>query len=211
MPTKYTIRVRGPSACFTLPYGPERTSSLIPSHDAAAAILGAIYGPREVAWVVPELHLLKMPRRMTLSTNEIKEFPSDNLNSIAIEDQRTQRINIILRDVDFLLVGYLTPSGRGTHKTNAAKMNEVFQRRIRKGQFYTSPYLGQREYGADVELIEGPLPKPVDHSENFGLHYFGYDFQAKTPYFCPLQMEKGIVRYPTWDTVMSSGMKGTAA
>lgn len=211
MSNQYLVRVRGSAACFALPYGPERTSSLIPSHDAAAAILGAVYGPREVAWVVHELRLLKRPRHLTLSVNELKQFPGNDLNSIAIEEHRTQRTMVILRDVDFLLDASLVLSGRGTHENSPNKSNEIFLRRIRKGQFYTSPYLGQREFNADLELIEGDPPKPIDYSENFGLHYYGYDFNEGIPYFYPLSMTNGVVKYPTWQTVFTKGMKGVAA
>lgn len=209
--TIYNIRVKGPTACFTLPYGPERYSGLIPSHDGCVGLLKSVIGPWEMTWRVHELHLLAMPRRMTIMTNELKNFPGKNYQPIAIEAQRTQRRSTVLRGYDVLLKASIELTGRGTHAANLNKFNETFLRRMSKGQLYSVPYFGQREYGADsIELVQGELPKPVDHSEHFGPYYYGYDYQAGVPYFYPLIMKQGVVKYPSWKTVLSKGLRGVS-
>lgn len=205
----YTVRVSGPLACFALPFGPERTSSLIPSHDAAESILKSIYGPWEVAWEILDVRFLTRPRKLTMTLNEVhsQAISPRSRSNISYEDNRTQRTTTFLVNPDYAFRVRPTFSGRGSHPTNLAKIHETFTRRIKNGGQQTQPYLGIRECTAYVELMEEE-PQPEKFDSDLGLHYYGYDFSTDTPYFYPLQIEAGVVRYPSWAEVRQSGMRG---
>lgn len=210
VPNRHYVRLSGPYACWSIPHGPERVSSLVPSHDAASGILRSVYGQWEMRWVVSELRFLKRPRKLTTTFNELKELAiAPGRKPVAIEAQRTQRSNTILCDVDYLLTAHIEPSGFGTHEVNMAKFHAMFLDRMAKGKQWKQAYLGQREYTGTLELVS-EVPEPVGFDADLGLHYYGYDFRTKTPYFAHLEIKGGVLKYPSWGEVLSYGMKGVA-
>ena len=208
----YNVRVQGDLACFALPYGPERTSSLIPSHDAAVNILKSVYGTREVTYEIEEIRLLTAPTRISMTLNEVYKQtinPWRVPSGVSAQNNRTQRTTTFLKDPDYIIKARPVLSGQGTHDTNNAKIHEIFKRKLLKGKHHKQPYLGMRECTAYLELVED-VPDAVDLNVDLGIHYYGFDFESRIPYFTPLCIEHGIVKYPTWDEVKVSGMRGIA-
>ena len=62
---------------------------------------------------------------------------------------------VALRDVDYVITASFTlVPGRAGAEDNIRKFEEMFERRLEKGQFFHAPYLGCREFAARVEEAE---------------------------------------------------------
>jgi CRISPR-associated protein Cas5d len=78
------------------------------------------------------------------------------------------------------------------------KHYNIALRRLRKGQHYHAPYLGTREFGAKVELLEnGKRPQSVLSGEqNLGWMLYDLDFSNPKdiqPKFFNATMQDGVI------------------
>ena len=96
---------------------------------------------------------------------------------------------------------------------NARKFEEMFERRLARGQQHYQPYLGCREFPAFVEVWDG-IGALADETRDLGwmLHdiHFGavqgneVSNQAR---FFPAALRNGVVSVPTWNPVMEGAAK----
>ena len=82
-----------------------------------------------------------------------------------------------------------------------AKYAAMFERRAKKGQHFTKPYLGCREFAADVRLIdpEKEPSTPISDSRDLGWMLFDMDFSDPTnikPLFFRAEMKNGVIDVP---------------
>jgi CRISPR-associated protein Cas5d len=83
-----------------------------------------------------------------------------------------------------------------------AKYAAMFERRAKKGQYFTKPYLGCREFAADVRLvddIERETKKPLNMTQDFGFMLYDLDYtdpQNIQPLFFRANMVNGVIRVP---------------
>ena len=70
-------------------------------------------------------------------------------NYFADED-RAQRNSVVLRDVDYAVDVSFQMTERAGPEDNPLKFDEMFRRRLAKGQYHMAPYLGCREFPATV-------------------------------------------------------------
>ena len=86
-----------------------------------------------------------------------------------------------------------------------AKYAAMFERRARKGQHFHQPYLGCREFAADVRLVD-PAAEPVTPiSETRDLGWMLYDLDYSEladikPMFFRARIESGVVIVPSPDS-----------
>ncbi len=85
------------------------------------------------------------------------------------------------------------------------KYYEMFRRRAEKGQWFTQPYFGTREFSAFFCLVDPETPrmsKPIDESRDLGIMLYDMDYQhpAKDKSFPAMyfeaKMEHGVVNVP---------------
>jgi CRISPR-associated protein Cas5d len=150
---------------------------------------------------------------------------SERSKYLFIEDKRQQRAGLFLRDVHYRLYAeleYIKPENRKTKNRtiqdelhdsdgndlslkdeNPGKYNAIFNRRARKGQCFTQPYLGTREFSAHFRLIENPdkeAKQPIDETRDLGYMLYDMDFtDEKDPkaMFFRAQMNKGVILVPS--------------
>lgn len=113
-------------------------------------MLSSIYWKPEISWRVHEIWLLKKPKYQSIMRNEIKNIQSPRKNFLIVEEERTQRNSLILRDVEFVIVASI--HGRNL---DLGKHLGIFNRRLERGQCYRRPCLGQSEFFAEF----GPVGK----------------------------------------------------
>jgi len=55
---------------------------------------------------------------------------------------------------------------------------------------------------------EGGL-KTADYNMDLGLSWYGTDYMAEPPpnYFTPMSITKGVLKYPSWESVRRRGIK----
>jgi CRISPR-associated protein Cas5d len=74
-----------------------------------------------------------------------------------VEGERQQRNTVALRDVDYVVEAHLIAGARWAADETMAKHVEIATRRLEKGQTFHQPYLGCREFAAEVEPAAGGL------------------------------------------------------
>lgn len=167
------IQISGDLACFTRPeMKVERVSYDVITPSAARGVFEAIYWKPQIRWVVDRIHVLEPIRFTNLRRNEVGAKTSAATAKTAmkrgsgelglyVEEERQQRAATLLRDVRYVVEAHFEYTD-AAREHNDAKHLDQFNRRARKGQHFHQPYLGCREFIADVQLIEpgDPLPEP---------------------------------------------------
>ena len=225
----FCLEVKGDFACFTRPeMKVERVSYDIITPSAARAIFDAILWKPAIRWRITKIEVLNPIRWTNVRRNEVASVASPKSHGIFIEDARQQRAGLILRDVRYRLYGefdFIPPDKRGAtlnpvpewlvdseetaelRKPDArpdeteAKYAAMFERRARKGQHFHHPYLGCREFAADVLLVvptEEPAA-PIAQDHDFGWMLYDLDFSdpvdVKPMFFRPI-MKHGVIPVP---------------
>ncbi len=203
----WTIRAWGPRACWT-PVGlrMERFSAIAPSHAGCRGLLRGVLGKWGMTWNIHEVSILAPVRRSSEVINELRFEGKSLTRPTYIDDgQRTQRMTVFLRDVDYLIKASIALTKFADADDSLEKFEAMAERRFRIGQQRRHMYFGTKECMANVELVDdvSELPPPVDVTESLGLSYFDTDWQdpQEPAYFAPLNVVHGVLTYPSWAEV----------
>lgn len=202
------VRVWGEYACFTRPeMKVERVTYDVITPGAARNILQAIYWKPQIDWVIDRIHVLNPIRFTSIRRNElgnrlsasvVKRAMKDGASAVEtfIEDDRQQRASIVLRDVDYVIEAHF--EFKVSNEQNAGKHIEMFRRRASRGQCFSQPYLGTREFSARFELQEGEIPvSKITGRADLGFMLFDIDFEHNmVPMFFRATMNDGVIEVP---------------
>ena len=225
----FCLEVKGNFACFTRPeMKVERVSYDVITPSAARAIFDAILWKPAIRWRITKIEVLNPIRWTNIRRNEVASVASPRSTGIFIEDARQQRAGLILRNVRYRLHGefdFIPPEKRGTTSNpvpewladsaevaelqkpdvrpdeTEAKYAAMFERRARKGQHFHHPYLGCREFAADVRLVD-PVAEPAtpiaqDHDLGWMLYDLDFSDPANIkPMFFRPEMKQGAIPVP---------------
>lgn len=159
-----SLKVWGDYACFTRPeFKTERVSYDVMTPSAARGILEAILWKPEMQWRVREIVVLNEVKRLGIVRNEVKgpasrKIAQQDCNSstglTAIQTTRTLRHSLVLKDVAYLIRAeiQLRPEAQ---LIPLGAYHRMFLRRVRQGQAFHTPYLGNREFSAFFSLPDG--------------------------------------------------------
>lgn len=221
----FCLEVKGPFACFTRPeMKVERVSYDVITPSAARAIFEAILWKPAIRWQVMRIEVLAPIRWISIRRNEVGKVASHRSNGIFIEDDRQQRAGLILRDVHYRLHAefeFIPPENRAkvsnpvpewlVDPADAAELRKdetpakyaaMFERRASKGQCFTQPYLGCREFAAEVRLVlpsENDAPVPIKETRDLGWMLYDLDFANAAdpkPLFFRPEMKDGVISVP---------------
>jgi CRISPR-associated protein Cas5d len=189
------IRVWGDYACFTRPeMKVERVSYDVITPAAARGIIEAVYWKPSIKWIIDKIHVLNDIEFTNVRRNEVsKKISTRNVNQMMKENKgdllylssnedRQQRAALVLKNVDYVIESHFEflPEKAGPEDTVEKHYNMAL-RRFRKGQHFHAPCLGNREFGANIALIEdGNIP----HSKLTGHRDLGwmlYDMAYSDP------------------------------
>ncbi len=191
-----TVRIKGPCACFTRPeLHTERTSYDVITPSAARGILEACYWKPAIRWIIDGITVLNPIKFESIRRNEVGDKASfDNAKSvmgkgsgvlgISATEKRQQRNTLYLTDVDYLVEAHFELTDQAEADDTPEKHYNIALRRLRKGQCFSAPYLGCREFAADVHLIENGDVVPTSYyaaEENHDLGYMLYDLDFSDP------------------------------
>ena len=225
----FCLEVTGDYACFTRPeMKVERVSYDIITPSAARAMFDAILWKPAIRWRITKIEVLNPIRWTNVRRNEVASVASPKSRGIFIEDVRQQRAGLILRDVRYRLYGefdFIPPEKCGKTPNplpewlvdsaevaelrkpdvrpdeTEAKYAAMFERRARKGQHFHQPYLGCREFAADVRLVD-PAEEPaapIPQDANLGWMLYDLDFSDPAnikPMFFRPEMKQGVIAVP---------------
>lgn len=174
--TVVRVKVEGDFACFTRPdLKVERMSYPCMTYSAARGVLDSILWKPEFKWYIRRILLLKPIQYTSIKRNEIKS--KQGRHPIIIEENRTQRNSIILKDVAYIIEASIYQD-KFDKKNPPKKYVDMFNRRVKKGQCYRRPYLGTREFSC--EFLE-PLDsdKPIADDVPIGSIFFDIFYDNK--------------------------------
>ncbi len=206
------IRVCGDYALFTRPeMKVERVSYDAITPSAARGLIEAIYWKPAIRWVIDKIHVLNEIEFTNIRRNEVSDKISANVAGgymkgtrkgpfyLDVTDKRQQRASMVLKNVDYVIEAHFerVPEKSGPDDTPEKHYNMAL-RRLRKGQYFHAPYLGTREFGAKVTLIEnGNIPSSVlSGHKDLGWMLYDLDFNNPKdirPQFFKAEMHDGVI------------------
>lgn len=140
-----SVRVWGWYACFTRPdFKVERVSYPVMTPGAARGVLEAIYWKPEFRYEIRRIGVVKIGTQLSILRNELSD--RQTRRPVFVEDQRQQRTSLILKDVEYLIHAELVMKPHA--RDPAGKYLDCFNRRVERGQYHHTPYLGTREFAA---------------------------------------------------------------
>lgn len=206
----YGIRVlvQGNRACFTRPeMKVERVSYDVITPSAARGLLEAVYWKPAIVWRIDRIKVLNPIRFDTFRRNEVASKASYRnagqamkagvpIAEIASED-RQQRATTYLKNVAYAIDAHFELTEEAGPEDTPEKHYNIALRRLRKGQCFSQPYLGCREFSADVCLLDGETPRSAYEDEDerdLGFMLFDIDFEhGMQPMFFRARMKRGVI------------------
>ena len=214
------MRVRGPLACFTRPeFKVERVSYEVMTPSAARGVLEAIHWKPAIRWVVTAIHVLAPVRFISFKRNEVANRASLQRGQrvldgdpFLVEEDRQQRNTVALRDVDYVIEAHFATTPRWGPDDTLAKHADMVMRWLEKGQTFHQPYLGCREFAAEVEPV-GKFPEcklpPEWRNRHLGLMLHDLEFAPRVvPRFFAAKIDEAgkIVVPPFEEAVRVEGL-----
>jgi CRISPR-associated protein Cas5d len=194
----YLVEVRGDYALFSRPeLSVERLSYDVITPSAARGLLESIYWHPGIRWSIERVYVLSPIRFMSIRRNEVTQKvggasmltamngkPADNY--LATPDAIAQRASLVLRDVHYVIKARFDLTESAAPGDNPGKFSDIIRRRLEKGQFYSMPYLGCREFPAIVTMWAGDeaLAQGFARAEHPGTRELGlmlYDMDYTDP------------------------------
>ena len=220
------LHVWGDLACFTRPeMKVERVSYDVITPSAARGIVEAIYWKPEIRWQITKLHVLRPVRFTSLRRNEVaNKIAAGGAGKamkagrgrlgLYVEEDRQQRSATVLRDVAYVIEArFDIVEG----EVNAGKHLDQFRRRAERGQCYTRPFLGNREFPCDFAWVTDPPAGELSDAGEQDLGWMlndlayipdpqgkvvdghrGQRFRAEPQFFRAI-MRDGIIEVPSLD------------
>jgi CRISPR-associated protein Cas5d len=188
----------------------ERVSYDVITPSAARGIIEAVYWKPAIRWVIDKIHVLNEIEFTNIRRNEVSEKISESearqrMNGsnepfyLDASDQRyrQQRAALVLKNVDYVIEAHFELTEKAGAEDTVEKHYNVALRRLRKGQYFTPPCLGTREFGAKVDIIEDEgIPKSTLGDRDLGWMLYDLDFadtQDIKPKFFKAEMRAGVI------------------
>ena len=152
------VDVSGPRACFTRPeMKAERVSYDVMTPSAARGILEAIYWKPAIVWRIDGIRVMNEIKFDTFRRNEVGEKASYMNARQAFKGKdkelyldpianRQQRQTLYLRDVHYIITAHFDLTEQAGETDTPEKHYNIMLRRLRKGQCFSQPYFGCREF-----------------------------------------------------------------
>ena len=215
----FKLEVWGEYALFTRPeMSVERVSYDVPTPSASRGIVESIYWHPGLRVVIDKIHVMNPIKFMSVRRNEVKDKASasnmrkainDSLKKdkialpfIDAADDIDQRSSLILQDVRYVIEFHFVMTEKASEGDNPGKFADIFHRRISKGQCYSQPYLGCREFSAhfsewpDNEPIRGYYADAGSGDKDLGFMLYDMDYSDPeniVPMFFRAHMSNGTI------------------
>lgn len=219
MPIK--VEVWSDYACFTRPeMKTERISYDVMTPSAARGILESVFWHPGLKYVIDRIHVYSPIRFTNIRRNEVKEKISANevkklmetgkgKEFLAAPECIQQRAAMVLRDVHYVIEAHFDMTERAAPSDNPGKFQDILKRRLERGQCYSMPYLGTREFPAHFRRCEviPPCPEELRGERDLGWMLLDMDYSDPeniVPRFFRATLKDGVMDVPAWE---SEGVK----
>jgi CRISPR-associated protein Cas5d len=203
-----SLRARGPLAVFTQPaLKVERITYPVMTPSAARGLLDAVLWKPAIRWRVERIRVLNPIRFTAFRRNEVNSkavAPSAAVTRgggaapvLFADEDRAQRNTVALSNVDYVIEAHFTLTDRAGPEDNVPKFVDMFGRRVERGQHFHQPYLGCREFAAEVMPADG-APDPIPETRELGRMLWDIEYGAdgNRPVFFEARLEEGILHVP---------------
>ncbi len=186
------LEASGPYALFSRPeLKVERVSYDMITPSAARGLLEAIYWHPGIRWKIDKIHVMEPIRFVNIRRNEVSaKLSAANALTvmkgsneplyISTAASIQQRASLLLRDVRYVIEAHFDLTENAATGDNADKFYAIIMRRLQKGQCFQQPYLGCREFPADVRAVGPPIGKSAYEGER-DLGFMLYDMDYTNP------------------------------
>lgn len=211
------VEVWGDRACFSRPeMKTERVSYDVMTPSAARGILESIYWHPGMKWIIDRIFVCSPIRFTNIRRNEVKDtISARKLKTvmekgqgelyIATSESIQQRAAMILRDVHYVIDAHFELTSGAAPTDNPGKFQDIIRRRLERGQCYSMPYFGTREFPANFRRCQA-LPECPDELK--GVRELGWmlwdmdysDSENITPKFFMARLVDGVLTVPPPDS-----------
>ena len=206
-----SVKVAGDYACFTRPeMKVERVSYPVMTPTAAKGLLESIFWKPEFNWIVREIHVLRPLRYFSIIRNEISTRQSDRaakqwrtrgVGGFYAAEHRVQRHTLGLKDVKYIIRADVAVNE--SVDEDPAKFRDQFRRRIDRGRYFATPYLGCREFAASFSPVSGD-EQPIDLTMDIGSMLWRMEYASDgsgraVPSFFDARLEHGVLVVPEFN------------
>lgn len=205
------IEVWGDYALFSRPeFKVERCSYDVMTPSAARGVIESIFYHPGLRYIIDAIHVLKPIEFTSVRRNEVKSKVSP-MNALSFANGKNdefflvtsndiqQRASLVLRDVRYVIEAHFEMTERATPSDNPGKFQSILKRRLEKGQCYSQPYLGCREFSANFRMWQDDDIPAIEESRDLGFMLLDFDFRDQTdikPIFFRAKLENGVINPP---------------
>lgn len=209
------VEVWGDYACFTRPeMKTERVSYDVMIPSAARGLLESIYWHPGLRWVIECIHVCSPIRFTNIRRNEVKDVISaravksvmekgkgiDELY-LATTESIQQRAAMVLKDVHYVIDAHFDMTDKAAPSDNPGKFQDIIKRRLERGQCYSMPYFGTREFAAHFARCTElpPCPEELLGERDLGWMLWDMDYtdpQDIKPKFFRAKLVDGAMDVP---------------
>ena len=130
-------------------------------------------------------------------------------SALAFTECIQQRAAMVLRDVHYVIEAHFDMTERAAPSDNPGKFQDILKRRLERGQCYSMPYLGTREFPAHFRRCEviPPCPEELRGERDLGWMLLDMDYSDPeniVPRFFRATLKDGVMDVPAWE---SEGVK----
>ena len=208
----FRIETWGERALFTRPeLSVERMSYDVITPSAARGLIESIYWHPGIHYRIDRIHVLNKISFSNVRRNEIASkaqssalrtalTSSGDIPYINAKDDIQQCASLILTNVHYVIDAHFELTDKAAPGDNPGKFADIIHRRLRKGQCYSQPYFGMREFPAYFrEYDEESDPRGYysnDEERDMGLMLFDMDYSDHDdimPMFFRAVMHNGVI------------------
>ena len=108
---------------------------------------------------------------------------------------------MVLRDVRYVIDAHFEMTDHAAPGDNPGKFQDIIKRRLERGQFYSMPYLGTREFAAHFQRCAElpPCPEELRGTQSLGWMLWDMDYSDPkniTPHFFRAVLTDGVLHVP---------------
>ena len=183
---------------------------------AARGLLESIYWHPGLSWKIDRIYVCNPIRFTNIRRNEVKDVVSGSsvksvMKSgkgeiyIATSESIQQRAAMVLKDVRYVIEAHFDMTDNAAASDNPGKFQDIMKRRLERGQFYSMPYMGTREFPAHFKPC-GAIPECPDElkgTRDLGWMLLDMDYTDRSdiqPRFFRATMIDGVIDVPEFDS-----------
>ena len=184
----------------------ERVSYDVMTPSAARGLIESIYWHPGLRYCIDRIHVLEPIRFTNIRRNEVKSIilarkvlsaakSGEELALIPSQDIQ-QRAALILQDVHYVIEAHFDMTDKAAPGDNPGKFQDILRRRLQRGQAYSQPYFGCREFAAHFQEWPGGDIPAIDVTQDLGFMLYDMDYsdmQNIQAQFFRAKLEHGVL------------------